>query len=129
MIELNNTFYILVIIIFLSSIIIHIFNKNNFLIDQVNYSKHKQLTKNLPKSPPLCGGSLIFIFSVLFFKGLTLLKIFGFYRGMNKPLPHLIIECLRWFSLYSISIYHSDSFEFVSPLCKEKPPTENTKKC
>ena len=79
MIELNNTFYILVIIIFLSSIIIHIFNKNNFLIDQVNYSKHKQLTKNLPKSPPLCGGSLIFIFSVLFFKGLILLKIFGFF--------------------------------------------------
>ena len=79
MIELNNTFYILGVIIFLSLIIIYIFNKNNILIDQVNFSKHKQLTRNLPKSPPLCGGILIFVCSVLFFKSLTLLTIFGFF--------------------------------------------------
>ena len=79
MIELDNTFYILMVIIFLSLIIIYIFNKNNILIDQVNFSKHKQLTTNLPKSPPLCGGILIFICSILFFKSLILLTIFGFF--------------------------------------------------
>jgi len=79
MIELNNTFYIVVVIICLSSIIIYIFNKNNILIDQVNFSKHKRLTRNLPKSPPLCGGILIFVCSVLFFKSLILLTIFGFF--------------------------------------------------
>lgn len=79
MIELNNTFYILASIIFLSLIIIYIFNKNNILIDQVNFSKHKRLTINLAKSPPLCGGILIFVCSVLFFKSLILLTIFGFF--------------------------------------------------
>ena len=43
-----------------------LYNKNNILIDQVNFSKHKQLTTNLPKTPPLCGGILIFICSILF---------------------------------------------------------------
>ena len=79
MIELNDTFYIPMIIIFLSSIIIYIFNKNNILIDQINFSKHKRLTRNSLKSPPLCGGILIFICSVLFFKSLILLTIFGFF--------------------------------------------------
>ena len=41
---------------------------------------------------------------------------------MNKPLQHLFIECLRWFSHFSISIYHSDSYWFLEPLYKEKPP-------
>ena len=79
MIELNNIVYILVFIIFLSSLVIYIFNKNNILIDQVIFSKHKRLTKNSLKSPPLCGGVLIFICSVLFFKSLILLNIFGFF--------------------------------------------------
>ena len=48
-------------------------------------------------------------------------KIFGFYKGMNKPLPHLFVESLRWFSHFSISIYHSDSYWFSEPLYKEKP--------
>jgi UDP-N-acetylmuramyl pentapeptide phosphotransferase/UDP-N-acetylglucosamine-1-phosphate transferase len=77
MIELDNIFHTIMIIIFLSSLVIYIFNKNNILIDQVIYSKHKNLTGSLLKSPPLCGGILIFIYSVLFFQQLVLLKIFS----------------------------------------------------
>ena len=79
MIELNNIFYTIMLIIFLSSLVIYIFNKNNILIDQVSFSKHKRLIKNSFKSPPLCGGILIFICSVLFFKNLILLNIFGLF--------------------------------------------------
>ncbi len=79
MIELNNIFYTIMVVIFLSSLIIYIFKKNNILIDQVTFSKHKRLTRNTLKSPPLCGGVLIFICSVLFFKSLALLNIFGFF--------------------------------------------------
>ena len=113
MIELNNTFDILVIIIFLSSIIIHIFNKNNFLIDQVNFSKHKQLTRNLPKSPPLCGGILIFIFSALFFKSLILLIIFGFFiliigvlsdaNKISSPAKRILIQSIASVSFIYLS--------------------------
>ena len=91
MIELDNIFYTMMIIIFLSSLVIYIFNKNNILIDQATYSKHKNLTGNLLKSPPLCGGILIFIYSVLFFQHLVLLKIFsslilvlGIFSDTNK---------------------------------------------
>jgi UDP-N-acetylmuramyl pentapeptide phosphotransferase/UDP-N-acetylglucosamine-1-phosphate transferase len=78
MIELDNIFYTMTVIIFLSSLVIYIFNKNNILIDQIISSRHKRLTRNSYKSPPLCGGVLIFICSVLFFKSLILLSIFGF---------------------------------------------------
>ena len=111
MIELNDTFYILTVIIFLSSIIIYIFNKNNILIDQVNFSKHKQLTTNLPKSPPLCGGILIFILSILFFKSLILLTIFGFFiliigilsdtNKISSPAKRILIQ-----SIVSISFIY-----------------------
>ena len=79
MIEFDNIFYIMMVIIFLSSLVIYIFNKNNILIDQIVSSRHKRLTRNSYKSPPLCGGILIFICSVLFFKSLILLSIFGFF--------------------------------------------------
>ena len=111
MIELNNTFYILAVIIFLSLIVIYIFNKNNILIDQVNFSKHKQLTTNLPKTPPLCGGILIFICSILFFKSLILLTICGFFiliigilsdtNKISSPAKRILIQ-----SIVSISFIY-----------------------
>jgi UDP-N-acetylmuramyl pentapeptide phosphotransferase/UDP-N-acetylglucosamine-1-phosphate transferase len=128
MIELNNTFYILGVIIFLSLIIIYIFNKNNILIDQVNFSKHKQLTRNLPQSPPLCGGILIFVCSVLFFKSLTLLTIFGFFiliigilSDANKifsPGKRILIQsivsiCFIFLSNLTITDLRIDSINFV----------------
>ena len=53
------------------------FEKNNFLLDQVNSSIHKQLTINLSsKKVTLCGGVIIFFCCLLFFDNeLLLLKI------------------------------------------------------
>jgi UDP-N-acetylmuramyl pentapeptide phosphotransferase/UDP-N-acetylglucosamine-1-phosphate transferase len=128
MIELNNTFYILVVIIFLSLIIIYILNKTNILIDQVSFSKHKRLTRNLPKSPPLCGGILIFVCSVLFFKSSTLLTIFGFFiliigilSDANKifsPGKRILIQsivsiCFIYLSNLTITDLRIDSINFV----------------
>ena len=128
MIELNNTFYIPLFIICLSSIIIYIFNKNNILIDQVNFSKHKRLTRNLPKSPPLCGGILIFVCSALFFKSLILLTIFGFFilitgilsdaNKISSPSKRILIQsivsiCFIYLSNLAITDLRIDSINFV----------------
>ena len=127
MIELNNTFYILMFIIFLSSIMIYIFNKKNILIDQVNFSKHKRLTRNSLKSPPLCGGILIFVCSVLFFKSLILLTIFGFFiliigilsdaNKISSPGKRILIQsivsiCFIYFSNLIITDLRIDSINF-----------------
>ena len=50
MIEFNNIFYISFTTFFLSSFIIYVFNKNDILIDQVSYSKHKKLKKLVLKN-------------------------------------------------------------------------------
>ena len=77
MIELNNILYVSVISFLLSYLILYVFKKKNILIDKVFYSKHKQLINASLKSPPLCGGIIIFICSIFFFKDLFLLNIFG----------------------------------------------------
>ena len=77
MIELNNTLYIVFITFLISSFIAYVFIKKNILIDQVSYSEHKRLKNNFLKSPPLCGGIIIFICSILFFKDLSLLILFS----------------------------------------------------
>ena len=128
MIELNNTLYILAVTIFLSLIIIYIFNKNNILIDKVNFSKHKRLTRNLAKSPPLCGGILIFICSILFFKSLILLTIFGFFiliigilsdaNKISSPSKRILIQsivsiCFIYLSNLTITDLRIDLINFV----------------
>ena len=77
MIEIDNNFYIIFITFLLSFLIGNVFRKKNILIDQVTYSKHKKLKNNLLKSPPLCGGIIIFLCSILFFKNLSLLIFFS----------------------------------------------------
>ena len=67
MIEIDNNFYIIFITFLLSFLIGNVFRKKNILIDQVTYSKHKKLKNNFLKSPPLCGGIIIFLCSILFF--------------------------------------------------------------
>jgi len=113
MIEINNIFYILVIMFFLSSLVIYIFNKNNILIDQVALSKHKRLMRDSLKSPPLCGGVLIFIYSVFFFKSLILLNIFGFFiliigilsdaNKISSPGKRILIQSIVSFSFIFFS--------------------------
>jgi UDP-N-acetylmuramyl pentapeptide phosphotransferase/UDP-N-acetylglucosamine-1-phosphate transferase len=63
----------------ISVVIFYIFKKKNILIDQTLISTHKKLINSRIKSIPLCGGIIIFICSILFFKELTLLKLFGLF--------------------------------------------------
>lgn len=54
------------------------FKKKKILLDEINYSKHKKLNFTNSYKPPLCGGIIVYISSLIFFSnGLILLKIFG----------------------------------------------------
>jgi UDP-N-acetylmuramyl pentapeptide phosphotransferase/UDP-N-acetylglucosamine-1-phosphate transferase len=79
MIDFDNFFYVIFTTFLLTSFIIYVFNKNNILIDQVSYSAHKKLKEQYLKSPSLCGGIIIYICSILFFKDLSLLILFSFF--------------------------------------------------
>ena len=61
----------------MSSLVTFFFNKNNILIDEVSQSKHKKLTNNLLKPPSLCGGIIISVCTLLFFKDLPFVVYFG----------------------------------------------------
>ena len=76
MIEVNF-FFIFFFSIIISFLILYIFNKNELLIDKTFFSTHKKLLNSTLKSPPLCGGLIIFICSLLFFKESILLILFG----------------------------------------------------
>jgi UDP-N-acetylmuramyl pentapeptide phosphotransferase/UDP-N-acetylglucosamine-1-phosphate transferase len=77
MIELSNIYFIIFITLLLSFLISYLFNKKGILIDKVSHSEHKKLTKNSLKSPSLCGGIIIFISSILFFKDLSFVIYFS----------------------------------------------------
>jgi len=79
MIICNNFFLILFFRIITSVTILYIFKKNHILIDKKLFSNHKKLINSPLKSPPLCGGLIIFICSLLFFKELILLNLFGLF--------------------------------------------------
>ena len=79
MIIIDKVFYIYAITFFISTVIIYIFNKNNILIDKISSSKHKNLQENTKNLPPLCGGLIILICSVLFFKDFFIVTLFGLF--------------------------------------------------
>jgi len=79
MIIIDKVFYIYAITFFISTVIIYIFNKNNILIDKISSSKHKNLQENNKNLPPLCGGIIILICSVLFFKDFFIVTLFGLF--------------------------------------------------
>lgn len=73
--------------------------KNNFLLDNVNFSSHKNITghKKLILGPPLCGGVIIFI-SFFFDFSFYYLNIFVFFLliiGVLSDLNILISPKLR----------------------------------
>ena len=90
--------------ILLSFIMIYFFNKKNFLLDQINTSKHKKLTIHNPSSKiVLCGGIIIFINSTFFFDSeLYMVKIFSFFiltigilsdiNKLNSPTFRIIFQ-------------------------------------
>ena len=71
----------LIFTVILSFILLYFFAKKKFLIDQINSSKHKQLTaNNSTNGAILCGGIIIFIAILFFFNNdLYLIKIFSFF--------------------------------------------------
>jgi len=75
----NNFFVIFFFSIITSVATLYIFKKNHILIDKTLFSNHKKLINSPLKSPPLCGGLIIFICSLLFFKELILLNLFGLF--------------------------------------------------
>ena len=84
MIIIDKVFYIYAITFFISTVIIYIFNKNNILIDKISSSKHKNLQENNKNLPPLCGGIIILICSVLFFKDFFIVTLFGLFFFSNR---------------------------------------------
>ena len=79
MIDLDNFVIIFIINLVIAYFISLYFTKKKILIDNKSYSEHKTLLKNISVSPPLCGGIIIFINSIIFFQDLFLLSLFGFF--------------------------------------------------
>ena len=110
----DNLFYIFSASFFISLITIFIFNKKNILIDQVSFSKHKNLVKRIKKSPPLCGGIIILICSILFFKNFFLMNLFGaffliigIFSDSNKISSPLIRICIQFIICYFFVVLSS----------------------
>ena len=78
MIQIDDLFLISLVSLIITYLISLFFIKNKLLIDNKSYSEHKQLIQNINNSPPLCGGIIIFICSLLFFQNFMYLNIFGF---------------------------------------------------
>lgn len=78
MIQIDNLLFTSSISLIISCFVLYLFTKKKLLVDNKNYSRHKKLIKNINDSPPLCGGIIIFICSLIFFKDLLYLNIFGF---------------------------------------------------
>ena len=110
----DNLYYIFSASLFISLITIFICNKKNILIDQVSFSKHKNLVKRIKKSPPLCGGIIILICSILFFKNFFLMNLFGaffliigIFSDSNKISSPLIRICIQFIICYFFVVLSS----------------------
>ena len=114
---------------FLSFFLYFIFNKKNFLLDQTNTSKHKQLTlKNSSNKVILCGGIIVFINSLFFFDNqLYIIKIFSFfilikYSWLSKKNKELMKTIMP---PHNITLFE-ESFD-VSCLCLDELIWSNKK--
>ena len=73
-----NFFLIFSFSLIIACSIFYIFKKNHILIDKTFFSRHKKLINSSLQPTPLCGGLIIFICVVFFFKESILLNSFGF---------------------------------------------------
>jgi len=78
MIQIDNLFIIFISSLIIAYLVLNYFGKKGILIDDKSYSEHKRLIKTISNSPPLCGGIIIFVCSLIFFIDLALLNLFGF---------------------------------------------------
>ena len=84
------------------------------MLDNPNFSIHKELTKN--KNLPLTGGITFLILFLIFVDGFIELKIFGsliFFIGLFSDLNFINSPKLRFFAQIIITLL------FVSPLCQK----------
>ena len=80
-------------------------NKKNYLLDNPNFSIHKELTKN--KNLPLTGGITFLILFLIFVDGFIELKIFGsliFFIGLFSDLNFINSPKLRFFAQIIITL-------------------------
>ena len=78
MIFTENIFFPAILCLIITLFCFYYFKKKNILLDEINYSKHKKLNFSNLDKPPLCGGIIIYISSLIFFSNVSiLLKIFG----------------------------------------------------
>jgi UDP-N-acetylmuramyl pentapeptide phosphotransferase/UDP-N-acetylglucosamine-1-phosphate transferase len=78
MIQVDNFFLVAITSLVITYFFLYFFTKNKILIDDKTYSNHKKLIHNIHKSPPLCGGIIIFTCALFFFQDLMYLNCFGF---------------------------------------------------
>lgn len=104
MILLNELLFFAIFTIIFSYFCIFYFKKKKILLDKVNFSEHKKLLISNLNSPPLCGGVIIFVCSLIFFNELSLLKIFSFAilvvgilsdaNKINSPKTRILLQFL-----------------------------------
>ena len=87
-------------------------NKKNYLLDNPNFSIHKELTKN--KNLPLTGGITFLILFLIFVDGFIELKIFGsliFFIGLFSDLNFINSPKLRFFAQIIITLLFVSFFQ------------------
>ena len=87
-------------------------NKKNYLLDNPNFSIHKELTKN--KNLPLTGGITFLILFLIFVDGFIELKIFGsliFFIGLFSDLNFINSPKLRFFAQIIITLIFVSFFQ------------------
>tara|TARA_B100000780_G_C21101101_1_gene444308 strand:+ start:694 stop:1737 length:1044 start_codon:yes stop_codon:yes gene_type:complete len=105
MISIQALLFPLIFTIILSFILLHLLVKKNFLLDQINSSKHKQLTTNNSTNKPiLCGGIIIFIGIFFFDTDLFQIQIISFFvliigtlsdiNKLNSPKYRILFQFL-----------------------------------
>ena len=117
MISMENFLAATIFSILLAFIMVNLLVKKNFLLDQINTSKHKKLTiNNSSNKVVLCGGIIIFISSIFFFdEELHLLKIFSFFilgigilsdiNKLNSPKLRIIFQ---FFTVLLFLLYYKN---------------------
>ena len=101
-------------IFFFSIFCIRFLKKKNLLIDKIDHSSHKRLKILSFNNPPLCGGIILYVCILIFFKDDLLLKIFSFgilcvgilsdTNKISSPKIRIILQLL----LVSLFVFYSN---------------------
>ena len=114
MILINDFISPTIFVFFFSILCIYFFKKKNLLLDKTAHSSHKKLRILSLSSPPLCGGIILYVSLLIFFKDEFILKIFslgilsvGILSDTNKISSPKIRIILQFF-LVSLFVFFSE---------------------